>query len=138
MIVMLMLLYPRLSGSRLVGTDLAQAIPLVGAAALGHFVFGEVHFDLTASLLVGSVPGVYFGAQFSARGSDKWVRPVLVLVLLTSALKLLGVSNMWTLAAVAMLIGGFGLHAFIRRAREALETDDAADVAHGAPGTAES
>src|SRR6266542_4187734 len=33
MIVMLMLLYPMLSSSELVGTDLVQAIPLVGSAA---------------------------------------------------------------------------------------------------------
>ena len=78
LIVMLMLLYPRLSGSRLVGTDLAQAIPLVGAAALGHVVFGDVHFGLTASLLVGSIPGVYLGARFSSRAPDRLIRPVLV------------------------------------------------------------
>jgi uncharacterized membrane protein YfcA len=92
-IVMLMLLYPRLSGSRLVGTDLAQAIPLVGAAALGHFVFGHVSFGLTASLIVGSVPGVCIGAYGSARAPDRVIRPVLVLVLAASALKLLGASN---------------------------------------------
>jgi hypothetical protein len=91
--VLLMLLYPRLSGSRLVGTDLAQAIPLVGAAALGHILFGHVHFGLTASLLVGSVPGVCIGALISARASDHVIRPVLVFTLLLSSLKLLGASN---------------------------------------------
>jgi uncharacterized membrane protein YfcA len=92
-IVMLMLLYPRLSGSRLVGTDLAQAIPLVGAAALGHMLFGHVSLDLTSSLIVGSVPGVCLGAYGSARAPDRVIRPVLVLVLAVSALKLLGASN---------------------------------------------
>ena len=38
MIVALMLLYPNLTTAELVGTDLVQAIPLVGAAALGHLL----------------------------------------------------------------------------------------------------
>jgi uncharacterized protein len=53
MIVLLMLLYPMLRSSELVGTDLVQAVPLVGSAALGHVLFGDFKLDLTASLLVG-------------------------------------------------------------------------------------
>jgi hypothetical protein len=117
-IVMLMLLYPRLSGSRLVGTDLAQAIPLVAAAALGHFVFGHIHFDLTLSLLVGSIPGVYFGAQLSARAPDRWIRPALVAVLVASALKLLSVPNTWVGVTLAVLIAVAAGFALARRAAE--------------------
>jgi len=103
-VVMLMIAYPRLSGSRLVGTDLAQAIPLVSAAAFGHFLFGEIHFGLTASLLLGSLPGVYLGARFSAGAQDGVIRPLLVSVLVASALKFLGASNAWAGAsAVAVL-----------------------------------
>jgi uncharacterized membrane protein YfcA len=105
-IVMLMLLYPRLSGSRLVGTDLAQAIPLVGAAALGHFFFGHIRFDLTASLILGCMPGVFVGAHLSARAPDRVIRPVLVLVLAGSALKLLGVSNQTVGIIAVCLVGG--------------------------------
>src|SRR5207248_536436 len=54
MIVMLMLLYPSLSARSLVGTDLVQAIPLVGSAALGHVLFGHVDFGLTGALILGS------------------------------------------------------------------------------------
>jgi uncharacterized protein len=108
-IVMLMLLYPRLSGSRLVGTDLAQAIPLVGTAALGHFLFGHVSFGLTASLIAGSVPGVCLGAYGSARAPDRVIRPVLVLVLAASALKLLGASNQFVgLVAIGLTAAGVG------------------------------
>jgi uncharacterized membrane protein YfcA len=103
-IVMLMLLYPRLSGSRLVGTDLAQAIPLVGAAALGHAMFGNVHLSLTASLLVGSLPGVFLGAHISSRAPDKVVRPAIVIVLVASALKLLGVSNQFVVIASVLIL----------------------------------
>jgi uncharacterized protein len=65
-IVMLMLLYPALSSNELVGTDLVQAIPLVVSAAIGHVLFGDLQLGLTASLLVGSIPGVYLGARVSS------------------------------------------------------------------------
>jgi uncharacterized membrane protein YfcA len=93
MIVLLLLLYPALSASELVGTDLVQAIPLVASAALGHLLFGDFKLGLTASLLVGSLPGVYVGARVSSRAPDHIIRPALVFVLLASALKLLNVSN---------------------------------------------
>jgi len=107
MIVMLLLLYPMLSASELVGTDLVQAIPLVASAALGHLLFGDFKLGLTASLLVGCMPGVYIGARVSARAPDRVIRPALVFVLLASALKLL---NMPTTAlgitlAVAAVAG---------------------------------
>jgi uncharacterized protein len=102
MIVLLMLLYPRLSSKSLVGTDLVQAIPLVAAAALGQLLFGHINFGLVGALIVGSLPGVYLGARFSARAPDGIVRPILVAVLLASALALLIPSNYaalgWALA----------------------------------------
>jgi uncharacterized membrane protein YfcA len=111
MIVMLMLLYPTLSSREMVGTDLVQAIPLVGAAAIGHLLFGNLVFGLTTSVLVGAVPGVYFGARISARASDKYIRPLLVAVLSISALKLLNVSNSvllgWSVIAIIVLAGVF-------------------------------
>ncbi|HET7488202.1 MAG TPA: sulfite exporter TauE/SafE family protein [Acidimicrobiales bacterium] len=93
MIVMLLLLYPQLSARELVGTDLVQAIPLVGAATLSHALFGHVDVGLTGSLLVGSLPGVYLGARVSSRAPDVVIRPALVVILLASALKLLQFSN---------------------------------------------
>jgi uncharacterized membrane protein YfcA len=92
-IIGLMALYPRLKASELVGTDLVQAVPLVASAAIGHVIFGDFHMDLTASLLLGSVPGVWLGAQLSARAPGGLVRRALGFVLLASALKLLNVSN---------------------------------------------
>jgi uncharacterized protein len=103
MIVMLLLLYPRLSAKQLVGTDLVQAIPLVGAATLSHMLFGHVDFGLTASLLIGSLPGVYVGAKVSSRAPDSVIRPALVVILLPSALKLLDVSNS-ALGATLLLV----------------------------------
>lgn len=90
MIVLLLVLYPRLHTSSLVGTDLVQAVPLVASAALGHLLFGDFRLALTASLLVGSLPGVYVGARLSSRAPSHAIRPVLAAVLVASALKLLG------------------------------------------------
>jgi uncharacterized membrane protein YfcA len=92
-IVALILLYPMLSMRQLVGTDLVQAIPLVASAALAHILFGDFVLSLTASVLLGSVPGVYLGARMSSRTHDAVIRPALVVVLVASALKLLSVST---------------------------------------------
>ena len=91
MIVMLLFLYPGLTSSQLVGTDLIQAIPLVASATLGHILFGDVSIALTTSLLVGALPGVYAGARLSSRAPDRVVRPTLFVVLVTSGLKLVQV-----------------------------------------------
>ena len=76
-IIALLALYPRLSANQLVGTDLVQAVPLVASAALAHFLFGDFQLDLTASLLVGAIPGVYLGARYSSHASGGIVRRAL-------------------------------------------------------------
>jgi len=109
-IVLLLLLYPMVSAKSLVGTDLVQAIPLVGAAALGHILFGDFKLGLTAMLLVGAIPGVYIGARVSTKAPDAVIRPVLVLVLVVSALKLLGISTGYlglTMAGGLVLLGSW-------------------------------
>jgi uncharacterized membrane protein YfcA len=98
-IVALMLMYPKLSSKEMVGTDLIQAIPLVGAAAVGHYLFGRLDFSIIGSVLLGAIPAVILGAHFSSKGADRYIRPVLVAVLAISALGLLGVSNGWLLGA---------------------------------------
>jgi uncharacterized membrane protein YfcA len=111
-IVALMLLYPGLVMARLVGTDLMQAIPLVGSAALGHLFFGNVEFHLTVALLLGALPAVYLGARLSSRAPAGLIRSALMIVLMASALKLLGVPDtvvLWVGAgmiavAVALLV----------------------------------
>jgi uncharacterized membrane protein YfcA len=103
-IIALMALYPTLKASELVGTDLVQAVPLVTSAALGHVLFGDFHMDLTTSLLVGCLPGVWVGAQMSARAPGGLVRRALAFVLLASALKLLDFSNQETGAALLLVL----------------------------------
>jgi uncharacterized membrane protein YfcA len=114
--IALMALYPRLKASQLVGTDLLQAVPLVAAAALGHILFGEFQLGLTASLLLGAIPGVWVGAQLSSRAPGGVVRRALAFVLLASALKLLGVSSTATgIALVAVALVAPVLWMLIRR-----------------------
>src|SRR6476619_2023679 len=88
-IIALMGLYPTLKASELVGTDLVQAVPLVASAAIGHLLFGDFHMDITTSLLLGCLPGVWVGAHLSARAPGGLIRRALAFVLLASALKLL-------------------------------------------------
>jgi uncharacterized protein len=92
-IVFLLFLYPRLTAPSLVGTDLVQAVPLVASAALAHILFGDFSLGLTLSILVGSIPGVFLGAQMSSRSPDALVRKALIFVLLASGLKLVNVGT---------------------------------------------
>ncbi|MCL6551375.1 MAG: sulfite exporter TauE/SafE family protein [Acidothermus cellulolyticus] len=103
-IALLLLAYPQLRAGQLVGTDLVQAIPLVGAAALGHALFGDVKISVTLSLLVGAIPGVYLGARLSAGRAVGWVRPILTVVLLASAVKLVGAPTPLTLTVAGIWV----------------------------------
>jgi hypothetical protein len=98
------MLYPQLKASELVGTDLIQAVPLVGSAALGHILFGDFKLGLTTSLLIGSVPGVYIGARVSAIAPGRVIRRALAFVLTASALKLLNVGNVQVAAALSAAV----------------------------------
>jgi uncharacterized membrane protein YfcA len=104
-IVALLLVYPQLKTGDLVGTDLVQAVPLVGAAALGHVIFGDFSLGLTGSILIGSLPGVYLGARASAVAPGWIIRRAIAFVLLASALKLLDVPTAtvgWVLLGVVL------------------------------------
>jgi hypothetical protein len=106
-IVVLLLLYPALKASQLVGTDLVQAVPLVAAASLGHLLYGDFSLGLTTSLLVGAIPGAWFGAHVSSRAPGGIIRRALAILLLASALKLLGASLPVVLGAAgaALVVG---------------------------------
>ncbi|MEY2473706.1 MAG: uncharacterized protein QOK28_3035 [Actinomycetota bacterium] len=126
MIVLLLMLYPSLSAAQLVGTDLVQAVPLVMSAALGHILFGDFQLGLTASLLIGSIPGVYLGARASAVAPDTIIRPALITVLVLSGIKLLGGSNEM-LGGVLVFAGVIAL-GMIVRARTLRPSRSAADT----------
>ena len=85
----LLMLYPALRVSRIVGSDIAHAVPLTLVAGFGHWLIGGVDPVLLANLLIGSVPGVIAGSLLSSRSPDHILRPALAAVLLFSGIKLL-------------------------------------------------
>jgi uncharacterized protein len=135
-IVVLLALYPTLRANDLVGTDLVQAIPLVGAAALGHAFFGDLHLDIAAAVLVGSVPGVLIGARLSSRAPGVVIRAALVVVLLASALKLFGLGSLPVAAVagtVAVLAVAVVLRGYRRAGKQRAGVDPAGQGAVRAP-----
>ncbi len=85
--VAVIVLYPRLPTLKVVGTDLAFAIPLTAVAGLGHWQLGHVDFSLLGSLLIGSLPGIWIGSLLGARIPDRVLRPLLAVLLLLIGLK---------------------------------------------------
>lgn len=113
MIVLLMFAYPGLSAGRLVGTDLAQAVPLTMAAALGALAFGHVEYSVTASIVVGGAPAVVMGSLLSSRAPDRYIRPIITFVIFALGLKYVGISGTaleWTLGlALPSGVAGWAL-----------------------------
>jgi uncharacterized membrane protein YfcA len=132
MIVLLLFLYPMLGANQLVGTDLTQAVPLTLAAACGALVFGHVEFDVTTSLIIGSVPAVIIGSFVSSRAPDRYVRPIIAFVIFASGLKYVGVGTTtlgWIL--VIVLFGVFAAWLVISRPWMAQSRDDEAGDGSG-------
>ncbi|HLW25740.1 MAG TPA: sulfite exporter TauE/SafE family protein [Steroidobacteraceae bacterium] len=88
-IVALYLLYPRLTTARIVAVDIAHAVPLTLVAGLGHWMFGSVDARLLVSLLVGSLPGIYFGSHLAGRVPEALLRTVLAATLVLAGYRLL-------------------------------------------------
>ena len=84
----MLVLYPRLELKRLVGSDIAHAVPLTLIAGLGHMTLGAVDFSLLVSLLAGSVPGIVIGSLVATRVSDRVLVPILAVTLAVVGVKL--------------------------------------------------
>jgi len=74
----LLMLYPKMPTVRIVGTDIAHAVPLTLLAGMGHWWLGSVDWLLLVSLLSGSIPGIAIGSHFASRVPDAMLRPLLV------------------------------------------------------------
>ncbi|MDD2865552.1 MAG: sulfite exporter TauE/SafE family protein [Methylococcales bacterium] len=85
--VVLLFLYPKMLTVKVVGTDLAHAIPLTAVAGFGHWMLGNVDFVLLSSLLIGSLPGIWIGSILSAKLPERFLRPILAVLLLIIGLK---------------------------------------------------
>jgi uncharacterized membrane protein YfcA len=80
-VTVLIFLYPKMPVARIVGSDIAHAVPLTLIAGIGHFALGTVNIPLLGSLLVGSIPGIIAGSHLTARIPERFLRPILALVL---------------------------------------------------------
>ncbi|PKB24286.1 sulfite exporter TauE/SafE family protein [Janthinobacterium sp. 64] len=86
---LLVMLYPRMSSAEVAGTDIAYAVPLTAIAALGHWWLGSIHWELLASLLVGSLPGITLGSWVARSVPEKFLRVLLAMTLTGVAIKLI-------------------------------------------------
>jgi uncharacterized membrane protein YfcA len=85
----LILLYPKLPTARVVGSDIAHAVPLTLIAGLGHWWIGSVDWHLFLSLIAGSIPGVIAGSLIGTRVSETLLRPALAAILILVGIRLL-------------------------------------------------
>jgi hypothetical protein len=85
----LVLLYPHLPMRRLVGSDIAHAVPLTLVAGIGHWMLGSTDWHLLGSLLIGSLPGVFLGGRVSIRVPDTALRLILAGTLVAVGAKLI-------------------------------------------------
>jgi uncharacterized membrane protein YfcA len=86
---LILLLNPRIEARRIVGTDIAHAVPLTLVAGIGHATLGHVDWSLLGTLLIGSIPGIWLGAQLTRKLPDRLVRGLLCVSLVTAGLKVI-------------------------------------------------
>jgi len=84
-VVLLVLLYPHLPISKIVGSDIAHAVPLTLIAGVGHWMMGSVDWHIIASLLVGSLPGIFVGSYFAIRVPERALQLILATTLFVVA-----------------------------------------------------
>ncbi|MFI5034871.1 MAG: sulfite exporter TauE/SafE family protein [Acidimicrobiales bacterium] len=118
-LVLLLGLYPAFRNDHLVGTDLAQSLPLTFAATVGTLLFGHVELGLTASIIIGGVPAVIAGSLISSRGTSYLIRPVITGVVLLSGLKYLGLPTAY-LGVAALPVTAIVLATMARVRRQRL------------------
>ena len=84
-VIALMLLYPQLPMAKIVGSDIAHAVPLTLIAGIGHWMMGSVDWHIILSLLVGSLPGIFVGSYFAIRVPERALRMILATTLFVVA-----------------------------------------------------
>jgi uncharacterized membrane protein YfcA len=84
----LVLLYPKLPTARIVGTDIAHAVPLTLAGGIGHWLLGSIDLQVFGWLILGSVPGILLGSYAAVHMPERALRLVLAGMLIVVATKL--------------------------------------------------
>jgi Predicted permeases len=100
----LLLLYPTIHINRIIGSDVAHAVPLTLVAGLGHASLGTVDYGLLGTLLIGSVPGIWIGSHMTRTIDEQWVRSVLAVILVYVGQKLCLPDLPQWLGAVAVIV----------------------------------
>ena len=104
----MLFLFP-LSATQMVGTDVTQAAALLWVAGAGYLLHGNVDLHAIAWLLVGSIPGVFLGANLSIKVPDRALRTVFAFVLMLSGIKLVELPGATTIIEVSVALIGLGL-----------------------------
>jgi len=86
---LILLIYPRMSARQIVGSDIAHAVPLTLVAGIGHATLGNVNWPLLVPLLIGSIPGIWLGAQLTRKLPEGLVRGLLCGSLVLAGLKVI-------------------------------------------------
>jgi uncharacterized membrane protein YfcA len=89
-VTVLLMLHPKMPAGRLVGSDIAHAVPLTLLAGAGHWYLGSIDWKLLGALLVGSLPGIVVGSYLASRSRDTVLRMALAAVLIVVGVRLLG------------------------------------------------
>ncbi len=84
----LVLLYPRLPTARIVGSDIAHAVPLTLVSGVGHWFLGSVDISIFSSLIVGSIPGIIISSYVASRIPERALRFAMAVALFMAATKL--------------------------------------------------
>jgi uncharacterized membrane protein YfcA len=84
-VAVLAALYPHLPAKRIVGSDIAHAVPLTLVGGFGHLGLGHVDAGLLVALLCGSIPGILVGTRLAGVIPDKLLRPILAVTLCYAA-----------------------------------------------------
>lgn len=87
--VTLFFLYPLLPTPRLVGTEIAHAVPLTLVAGIGHASMGNLDYILLGQLLIGSLPGIFIGSMLSGKIPDLYLRNAIAIMLFLAGYKLI-------------------------------------------------
>ncbi len=90
-VTVLMLLYPALPLPRIVGADIAYAVPLTLVAGLGHASMGSVDWSLLGTLLAGSLPGIWLGTRLVRVAPDRLIRSLLSVLLAYAGVRLISI-----------------------------------------------
>ena len=89
-VTVLLILHPKMPAGRLVGSDIAHAVPLTLLAGAGHWYLGSINWQLLGALLVGSVPGIVVGSYLASRSHDAVLRLALAAILIVVGIRLMG------------------------------------------------